>query len=376
MVTAICNIFINSDFKLRLFKETFPRVYDVSDNWLVNIRGKYREDVIKYIQETFEDSGENCIFFSGLDNGDWARSTSKMLERSRYDYVYVFLEDHFLLKSLDHFKDVIRDMEDSDIDYFQYSFFNVGLHTNSIEKIYPDFTDFFCSFILEPKQLREIRKNHKYFFPYSLASVASKRYFLKLLELERKKIVKVPSILQEILGKIFLRHPKNRLLWFVLNKMITKIGFRLAIYSPATPFNLEKSLFDFDEELMSIKVGVLTEELFANWDDDNGVSDTSLMKRGLYPLSFVVNDVNYEPSILKKYNQSKERSLKFQYYADKSRITTVPLKYISVESGSLKIVSSLETVNLNAGEYVWVAANIPHMITAIEDCWYNVYIRD
>ncbi len=376
MVTAVCNIFINSDSKFELFKQTFPRVYGISDNWLINIRGKYHENVVKYIGDNFPDSNENCVFFPGLDDGDWAKSTRIMLERSKYDYVYVFLEDHFLLKSIDYFKEVIQDMEDRSIDYFQYSFFNVGLHTNSIEKIYPEYTDFFYSFILDPERLCEVREKHRYFFPYSLASVASRSYFLKLLELERKRIIKVPSIFQEIFGKVSPRYPRNRLFWFVFNKIITRIGLRIAIYSPATPFNLEKSLFDFDEKLMPIRVGVLREELFANWDDDNGISDSSLIKRGLYPLSFVIENVEYEPVIFKKYNQKKGKSLKFQYYADKSRITAIPLKYISVESGSLKIVSSLEVVNLNTGEHVWVTANIPHVITATEDCWYNVYIQD
>ena len=376
MVTTVCNIFINSDFKFELFKQTFPRAYGVSDNWLINIRGKYREDVVKYIRENFSDSNKNCIFFSGLNDGNWAKSTRKMLESSKYDYVYVFLEDHFLLKPLEYFKEVVRDMQDNGIDYFQYSFFNVGLHTNSIEKIYPDFTNYFCSFILGPERLQEFRKSHRYFFPYSLASVTSKCYFLKLLELESKILIKVPLIFQEIIEKLFLHYPRNRSFWFVLNKLITKAGLRLTIYPSATPFNLEKSLFDFDPGLMPIKVGVLKEELFANWDDDNGVSDSSLMKRGLYPLSFVVNNVDYQPSVVKKYNQQKEKTLRFRYYADKSRITAVPLKYIAVESGSLQIVSTLETVSLNTGEHVWVAANIPHVITVQEDCQYNVYIQD
>lgn len=376
MVTAICNIYINSNEKLTLFKQTFPRVYGISDNWLINIRGKYREDVMKYIRGSFPNFKENGIFFPGLDDGDWAKSTRKMLGGSKYDYVYVFLEDHFLLKPIDHFRDVILDMKNNGIDYFQYSFFNVGLHTNGIEKILPDFTDHFSSFTLAVDQLQKFREEHSNFFPYSLVSISSKDYFLRLLELEKKVLIKVPIILQEILEKTLFHYPRNRSFWSFFNKITEKIGFRFVIYSPATPFNLEKSLFDFDEKLMPIKVGVLKEELFANWDDDNGISDSSLIKRGLYPLSFIIDNVDYKPTVFKKYNQPKGKSLKFQYYADKSRITAIPLKYVAVESGSLKIASSLETINLNTGEHIWVAANIPHVITAIEDCWYNVYIRD
>ena len=376
MVTAVCNVFINSEFKLGLFKETFPRVYAISDNWLINIRGKYREDVTAYIKENFSDSAENCKFFFNLYDDDWAKSTHEMLQKSKYEHIYIFLEDHFLLKSLEDFRNIASDMSKNKIDYFQYSFFNVGLHVNSIEKTFPDFTDYFFSFILTLDNLKKIRSDYSNFFPYSLASISSKRYFLRLLELEKKVLIKAPVIFQEILEKTFFRYPKNRFFWSFLNNIIEKIGFRFVIYSPTTPFNLEKSLFDFNKQLMPIRVGVLREELFANWDDDNGVSDLSLIKRGLYPLSFVIKNVEYEPVMLKKYNQKKEKSIKFQYYADKSRITVIPLKYLSVESGSLKITSSVEVIYLNTGEHVWVAANIPHVITATEDCWYNVYIRD
>lgn len=110
MVTAVCNIFINSDLKLELFKQTFPRVYDISDNWLINIRGKYRQDVEIY-SGNFCNSGSRIVFFSP-DSMMVIGQARKMLKSSKYDYVYIFLEDHFLLRPLDHFKDVVRDMID------------------------------------------------------------------------------------------------------------------------------------------------------------------------------------------------------------------------------------------------------------------------
>ena len=376
MVTAVCNVFINSDLKSKLFKETFPLVYAISDNWLVNIRGKHREDVTKYIKQTFPNYEENCIFFSGLDDGNWAKSTQKMLEKSRYDYIYVFLEDHFLLKPLDHFRDVILDMKKNGIDYFQYSFFNVGLHTQSIEKIYPDFTDYFFSFLLEAGKLRDMIKEHKVFYPYSLASVSSKSYFLRLLEIENKTLIMVPVFFQAIIGFFYLSYPRNRSLWFMINRLSSKIGWRFVIYSPATPFNLEKSLFDCDKILLPIKVSFLKSELFANWDDDNGISDSSLIKRGLYPKSFVADSVDHDPPFLKKYRLLKGKSMRSQYYADKPRITNIPLKFFSVESGALQITSSLGSFCLSPGEHIWVFANIPHVVMAQEDCGFNVYISD
>lgn len=378
MVTVICNVFINSNEKFDLFKQTFPRVYDISDNWLINIRGKYRDDILKYIKTDYVNVEKNCIFFSGLDSRDWAKSTQKMLEKSKYDYVYVFLEDHFLLKPLDYFRKVILDMRKNNIDYFQYSFFNVGLHTNSMENDYPEFTDFFYSFTLQQNRIEEMKRKHRYFFPYSLASISSKEYFLSILRLEKKILVRPIVFLQEILEKTILKYPNNRKFWFILNKFFKNLNIRFVLYPPSTPFNIEKSLFDMDGSLMPIKIGVLRDELFSNWDDDNGVSDSSLIKRGLYPLCFRADFVNDPPSpdLLREYYQPRGKSLMFRYYPDKPRITKVPLKYIFVKHGAMQISSLSETISIKKNEQVWVAANIPHSITAQEDCWYYVYIKD
>ena len=169
MVTAICNIYINSEAKLGLFKETFPFVYPISDNWLVYIRGKFKQEAIEHIRSSFNDVEDRCIFFESLYDDDWAKSTTRMLEKSKYDYIYVFLEDHFLLKPIDHFKKVIRDMIKNNIDYFQYSFFNIGLPIYSIEHLYPDVTDYLCAFEFDSEKLPVLRKTNKAFYPYSLA---------------------------------------------------------------------------------------------------------------------------------------------------------------------------------------------------------------
>ena len=143
MITAICNIFIDSEKKLKLFKETFPSVFQVSDNWLVNIRGKNRTEAIDFLTSQFADAGSSCTIYSNLDQRNWASSTLTMLQDSRHEYIYVYLEDHFLLKPVTHFKNVIHDMKASQIDYFQYSFHNIGLSVQSSEALYPNYSEYF-----------------------------------------------------------------------------------------------------------------------------------------------------------------------------------------------------------------------------------------
>ncbi len=376
MITALCNVFIHSKSKLELFKETFSRVYGISDNWLINIRGKYRGDVLKYIQETFDNVERNCIFFSGLNENDWAKSTRKMFENSKYEYVYVFLEDHFLLKSLDHFRDVIQDMMDSKIDCFTYSFFNVGLSVGSAEGLYPDYSKHFFFFQFDGKNSSFLKKNSNHFYPYSLAGICTKRYFQKLLEIERKILVKVPFLLQVFMENCFFMYPRNRAFWFFLNKIVSSLGIRFVIYSPATPFNLEKSLFDCDSELLPFVVGGLKEELFANWDDDNRLSNSSLIKRGLYPKYFRVGRSAAPKSTEgKEYILAKGHSSKYQYCPDVARIKKLPMKHIYISKGSLMLISEKETFHLNDGQSAWVAANIPHTVFALEECVFRVYIE-
>lgn len=132
MVTGICNIYINTPIKFHLFKETFPLVYLISDNWLVYIRGKFKDEVVAYIRSEFQDSQKNCTFFEDLVDQDWAKSTFLMMGNARYENIYLFWEDHFLIKPIEEFKKVILEFSTLKIDYLQYSFFNLEIPKYSI----------------------------------------------------------------------------------------------------------------------------------------------------------------------------------------------------------------------------------------------------
>jgi hypothetical protein len=378
LITALCNIYIDSELKFELFKRTFPQIYDVSDNWLINIRGRYREEVFKYIKANFSAVKKNCIFFNDLNDKDWIKSTEKMLKCSRYDYVYIFLEDHFLLKSIGEFKSAIREMISLKIEYFQYSFFNIGLSVGSVEVLYPDNSNYFLAFQFSEKNTKLLQENNSNFYPYSLASVCTKKYFNKILEIENKFLIRVPRILQTIMENVLLFYPRNRKFWFIVNKFVAKIGLRFVIYPPQTPFNLEKSLFDFDLRLTPLHVGLLKEEFFANWDDDNKLSNSSLIKRGLYP-SFLKakNYVNVKVDLDcgRNFILGAGESRSSQYCPDIPRVRSLPMKYISIKKGSLTISGAQESYVLNAGASLWVHANISHTIFGNEDCVYYSYIE-
>ena len=373
MITAICNIYINSKEKEDIFKETFPQVYKISNNWLIYIRGSRSQEIITFIK-SFKTSKQNCIFFKNLYDNDWAKSTMEMLKKSKYKYVYTFLEDHFLQKPIRHFQNVIQDTINNNVDYFPYSFFNIGLSINSIEHTYPNETNYFQTIKLTSKNLHILQKTNKSFYPYSLASICSKKYFTQLLNIENKLKIKVPFTIQALMENIYFFYPKNRKLWFNINQILKYTGLRFVIYSPATPFNLEKSLFDCEKELLPIKVGVLKEELFANWDDDNKLNNTSLIKRGLYPNKLKVA-ITKKPKLIGIYSQILKdgESKIYQFCPDVQRTSQVPLKYIQIKEGSVNVSSKKELYTLKKGQGIWVNANISHQLTANRDSVYNQY---
>ena len=234
MISAICNIYINSQEKFELFKETFPLTYSISDNWLIYIRGKYSKNVVAFIRYN-KNAKQNCMFFNNLYDNDWAKSTRKMLGKAKYEYVYIFLEDHFLLKPISHFKSVIRDMVRSGIEYFSYSFFNIGISINSSEGLYPDYSKHFYSFEFGESNIHHLKITNKDFFPYSLASVCTKNYFKRLLNIENKILIKVPFVLQVIMENILFMYPRNRQFLADINRIFSPLKLRFVLYTPASP---------------------------------------------------------------------------------------------------------------------------------------------
>ncbi|MEO5635384.1 MAG: hypothetical protein ABIP54_01955 [Candidatus Andersenbacteria bacterium] len=358
---------MNSDQKLDLFKEAIARVYAVSDNWLIYIRGSKGPDAIAYMKTLFKDFDSRCKVFDALHENNWAKSTRIMLKYSNYDYVYVFLEDHFLTSSIDVFTQTINEAIQEKIDFFTYSFFNIGVSNVTIGHLYPKNGNLLHSFILQKDTVTLLRKTNSGFYPLSLAGVVKKDFFIKILKIEDAFLLYVPWIVQVCMEQFFFAYPKNRKFWSQVNRLAIKLGIRFVIYPPATPFNLERSLYDIEESLLPTSIGVLKSELFANWDDDNKLPNSSLIKQGLYPFKFTIDtsddsDIRGEEIALHK-NQNISR----QYYPDMHRITNLPIVHIKVISGSVQITAGEEHIALQKGESICGASNIPHTIEALEE---------
>jgi len=161
-----------------------------------------------------------------------------------------------------------------------------------------------------------------------------------------------------------------------VNKFASKIRIRFVIYPRKTPFNLEKSLFDCDERLLPLKVGLLKEEYFGNWDDDNKLNNSSLIKRGLYPEFLrAKNYIGVNVDGGKDYTLTKGQSKSYQYCPDIPRIKHLPMKFIAIKRGRLTISSDRESFELKIGQSAWLHANIKHTLLAREDCIFYSHIE-
>ena len=375
MITALCNIYINSELKLELFKDTFPSVYGVSDNWLMYFRGKYKKEAEIFVKNL--DINKHVIIFEKLNDESWGLSVKEMLKYSKYNHIYIYIEDHFLVESLELFKEVIKDAIKNNIDYFSYSFFNADIDFNTLELLYPDYSQYFAFFDLTEKNKEYFKQHNKNFFPFSLVSVVSKEYFLKILKEEFLQNKMIPLFVQKIMWRLYLGYPRYKILLCKINKLLNVINIRLTLFTPASPLNMERSIYEIGGKALPLKIGIVNKEIFANFDDDNGAKNVSILKRGKYPKKLKTEGIKkfiFTENELKQYKISAGEIVNRQFYLQSSRQSSIYLKYIYVNEGCIKIQSSAENYVINTNNFICIFANIPHTIEGIEDSIISVKI--
>lgn len=385
MITGICNIYINTQIKLDIFQESFPEVFSLSDNWLIYIRWKFRSEAISFINEKFKNTPDNFEIFQNLYDSDWIKSTSKMLEKANHSYVFLYWEDHFLVNRVEKIKSIVEEMEKENIDYLQYSMFNIWIPIYNIEELYPDdYENVFALSITEKNKLSLFERFFP-FYPFSIDCICTKDLLQKMLQTNNYKWILIWGKIQ--FGLNYLLMPLSYIskalkfkAWIrtfcslaalvsMMNKIFVKIWYKFILFPKATPFNLEKHLLDF--ELYPIKVWFVKEELFANWDDDNWLSNSALIKRWLYPKSFTFK--KYEKIDWSKHKtySLKKGQIKYGVYYSPFRRADIPVKIVKVISGELKITWNNEEFILKSWEEIWFFSNKKHQLTAVEDTTYS-----
>lgn len=245
MLSVFANFRIDSNERFNRLKDSFLSFKDCKiDNWVINIRGNFKNDVAIFLSENIISSDIHITYYESPSG--WISDSYKLVESIKNDYVFLWIEDHILTKKPHVLDEIVLELRLKHIDHFHYSWFHFGKDLK-IFNIHP----FFETQNLVYKKLNFVNnlqwqlltKHHFNIYNYlvSCCSISSKDFFIKILECRTPLVNRWPK---------------------------------------ATPFDFEKRPFDFD--ILPATIAIPKKELFASIDDDHGETGYSLISRGKY----------------------------------------------------------------------------------------------
>lgn len=237
-LTIFANFRIDNIERFEIMKISFNSFRNISaSKWVINVRGRYKNEVINYLSEELGQKLSSNLIESG--NG-WFEDTKKLLPQIESDFVLFWVEDHINLVDESIYIDVLRDMKRYDVDHLIYSWWH-----NSTKETYSFInskdTDNLSIYNMNIENSRKINSSlGNIFYIITMQSITTLNFF-------RDVILKSPR---------FRRWPKE------------------------TPFDFEK--ISKDKHFYPFKTAIPKFELFANIDDDHDNEGYSLKSRGLF----------------------------------------------------------------------------------------------
>ena len=242
--TVFANFFIDTEERFLRLKDSFFSFSSADiHEWIINIRGEYKENVKEFLKNNITTNLK--IFFLETKNG-WIEDSIKITQNLETKIIFIWIEDHICVQPTFKINQIVKEMEENEIDHLAYSFFHKGDLLKPLEAINFKKTQNISYFLYEKKNYDKIKK-----------------WF------ELKKII--PNYL--ITGISFMS--SNLFKKNLLNSKSKKK------YNKMLPFNFEKNFFE--DSILPFKNGILNEELFVSIDDDHGESGYSLISRNEYP---------------------------------------------------------------------------------------------
>jgi len=244
--SILANFYINDIENLDRMKDSFTSFQAAESKlWVINIRGKYKQQAAKFIKNTLR---EKCKI-SFYNYGDWQKETKILMDYISTKYILIWVEDHILMKDPSLIDKVIYEMEEDKSDYLSYTFFCFDYH----KKFYDSLN--FKS-LIKNKNINTFQLNK---------SSYSKIYEMKdKFEFINLYTTSLPSIFSK---KLFTSLLNRRHYNFTAIK---------------TPHYIEKPPFSI--RYLPFNMSYLNEELFASIDDDRGIKNYSLINRKKYPM--------------------------------------------------------------------------------------------
>lgn len=377
MPALFVNLKIDSQEKFEFLKVTIGDLSGLFEECHVKIRGVYSRECVDFIRDRL---GSSVRFYQELREDDWVAATLLMLQQIESRSVFLYFEDHKLVADRQQLKQTLADFDNFKLDHLCYSFFRASqLDVNNLLPLGATPRQNFHEFWLSIQNLGLIGKLSPGYYTFSLVSIVSVKYFKEILLAENKKFKIFGSKLTSIVTRLF-SYPRYRAVVMKINRLLSLLDARLCIYPPSSPFNLEKIWFESSVPVNAgWKLGVLTQELFANYDDDNGAYGESLIKRGLYPFephSFNSDAVGSGSGVARHIKLGAGESFDCTYYSHIGRIRCAPRVQVSVVRGAATVQYCRESVSLSAGEIKLFYSNFGPMIRCVEACEVQLLVID
>jgi len=336
MQALLINIKIDNQEKLGLFKVTLADLMGYFEECHIKIRGALADECVAYSKDLFPG---DTRFYQELQESDWIAATLEMLENVTSRSVFLYFEDHKLVADQQLLGQVLEEFEDHQLDYLCYSFFKASqLNVSNLLPLRPSKRRSFQEFQLSPSNLDLLSKISPGYYTFSLLSIVSTSFFRALLQASNARWKIYNRVVPALLMRLFA-YPGCRRVMNGLNYFLQPLGVALCLYPVGSPFNLEKMWFEsHNSSLEGWKYGVALQELFANYDDDNGAYGESLIKKGLYPFDTqAIATSGLREGAAQKVCLEANESYDCTYYSHRGRISRAPQVEIKVSVGKVSV---------------------------------------
>lgn len=376
MPALFINLKIEALEKFDFFKVTLSEVAGLFEEHHIKIRGRYASECVEYARSKL---GEDTFFYQDLQERDWIAASLEMLAKIRSRSVFIYFEDHKLVASRRQLEQTLVDFDRSKLDYLCYSFFRASqLDVRNILPLGAVQKELFSEFSLNENSQHLIGRISPRYCVFSLISLVSVNYFKYALELENRHLKIYSRKLISVLTILF-PYPQYRKIIKSVNGLLFRFDARLCISEPSSPFNLEKVWYELPLDRQEWRFGILKQELFANYDDDNGAYQESLIKRGLYPFdpnSFEIDQINNSSYIARQLELVEGDLFDCTYHNRNGRIRHAPVVQVNVINGSVAVSYQKAIYPLSSGIGKLFYANLGPVIQCVESAKIELKIFD
>lgn len=379
MTALFINLKIDNQTTFDFFKVTLSDIQSLFSEYHIKFRGKFANDCMIFARELLPNQAK---FYQDLQETDWVAASLLMISNVKSQNIFIYLEDHRLISSLNDLGLVLKEFDEYQLDYLSYSFFKAShLDINNLLPMNPKNRQKFSEFFLNKKNIKLIRKISPLYCTFSLPSICSKSYFKEILRSENKKY-KIYLKKLSLLLSIIIPFPKYLTIINYINFFLSFINTRLCFNAIDSPFNMERlnaemNSFELSNFKSKLKYGVLKNELFANFDDDNNAYGESLIKRGLYPPDAKIelnNKIENFTNHTLKLNVGN--SYDCTYYSQIHRIKNLPLVFVVVNYGKLNVNYCGKDIILAKGDHHSFYTNLSPIIKCIEKAEISISVYD